>query len=67
MASHIKKILAIPALPGRLTLLIHLAVAVGAAWVVEQPRGSLLFEHDRLAATVDGWKGFVNVPLHDWF
>ena len=49
-----------PYIPCRLALLLQLSVAVGATWVVEQPRGSLLFEHDRLSELVESWMGRVN-------
>ena len=48
-----------PYIPCRLALLLQLSVAVGATWVVEQPRGSLLFEHDRLSELVESWMGRV--------
>ena len=43
----------------RLTLLLQLAVAVGATLIVEQPRSSLLFQHERLEALLEMWSGVV--------
>ena len=58
--NHVYKPLRMSYIPCRLALLLQLANAVGATWVVEQPRGSLLFEHDRLSELVESWMGRVN-------
>ena len=50
----------------RLALLLQLCVAVGATYIVEQPRGSLLFEHDRLSELVDYWRGTVDATCHHY-
>lgn len=40
--------------------MLRLAVAIGAVFLVEQPSGSLLWEHDRLQELLELWKGVVN-------
>ena len=47
----------------RLALLLQLCVAVGATFLVEQPRGSLLFQHERLEALLQEWFGTISAPM----
>ena len=49
----------------RLALLLMLAVAVGATYLVEQPSSSLLLSHDRLDELARAWREIMPAPCNN--
>ena len=51
----------------RLALLLMLATAVGATFLVEQPSSSLLMSHDRLDELIRKWRKVVPVSCNGYY